>query len=910
MRLLLLLIFFISSFLNAQTARFLEDLNTATDGSYPKNLTNVNDDLFFITYKTGNIENLWVMDGTSGNLRLLHEFTHHNAFFYYLSYKDQYIFSLIDNNLGGQLWKANRDGNVNKFADIIVDRMVVFNDNIFIISDNKLYKSDGVNIELVYSFEEAPLYMVATSVYLYVVQAYGPPAVLWKTDGTTENTTQVITFDHHSLSSTIAGKDNLIYFYADSSRTTQFWRSDGSEQGTWLLGSFDKFSYGKRYIQSAGEQVYFTPYTEDLGRELWVTDGTAENTQMVMDISEGTSSSVPTFLTDVQGTLFFVVNGSQLWKSNGAEESTVMVLSLPTHNNHPVTALFTYNNNIYFDGYTEQDGRELWITDGTATGTKMLKDIEPGPYSSDPSGFCATADALYFSAFTQQYATELWSTDGSSESTAIVSDINSVTRNSYPNHFTTFDNNVYFTAWSARGYNLFKTDLTNYQTSIIDFPNSDHVSESPIRIAGNNIYFISEPDIYQKEIWKLNGLNGDATFVKQINVRASAVMNDTFYFTSADSDGIAELWKSDGTEDGTIRITQVYPEERNYIDYFFAAGDLLFFSLDYKNEIWFSNGTSDGTHLISIDDNLRLDLKSFQDSNAKIYFRGNQSIWVSDGTAEGTKKLFDESSGFYINSMTLFKNKLYFIVQNKSTLYTSLYLSDGTLEGTVPVMTFGEFLAGEIYATTTDIFISANYGNALYKILLDSKETEIIGVANREYTYVDHVTSAGNLLAFSATTSEEGNELWLTDGSIEGTQIFDVYPGPEHGLPQNFYITKDILFFSALKENMGNELWVIEDMPSSIGSDLQKPGYFWLSQNYPNPFNPKTHFSYYLPKSTNVLLRIFDTTGRLIQEMDLGKKNPGQYIFEFDGTNLASNLYFYQIITDANKITKKMLLIK
>lgn len=89
---------------------------------------------------------------------------------------------------------------------------------------------------------------------------------------------------------------------------------------------------------------------------------------------------------------------------------------------------------------------------------------------------------------------------------------------------------------------------------------------------------------------------------------------------------------------------------------------------------------------------------------------------------------------------------------------------------------------------------------------------------------------------------------------------------------------------------------------------------FTLNQNYPNPFNPKTIINYELPlygSSKNVILRVFDVLGKEVSTIVNQKQNAGSYSVEFNGSSLASGIYFYSLVVDGNLIdVKKMMYIK
>ncbi|HEY5124113.1 MAG TPA: T9SS type A sorting domain-containing protein, partial [Ignavibacteria bacterium] len=93
------------------------------------------------------------------------------------------------------------------------------------------------------------------------------------------------------------------------------------------------------------------------------------------------------------------------------------------------------------------------------------------------------------------------------------------------------------------------------------------------------------------------------------------------------------------------------------------------------------------------------------------------------------------------------------------------------------------------------------------------------------------------------------------------------------------------------------------------------PDKFSLSQNYPNPFNPVTKIKFDIPSDvkremSNVKLIIYDILGKEITILVNEKLQPGTYEVTFDGSNLPSGVYFYQLRVGTYLETKKMLLIK
>ena len=83
-----------------------------------------------------------------------------------------------------------------------------------------------------------------------------------------------------------------------------------------------------------------------------------------------------------------------------------------------------------------------------------------------------------------------------------------------------------------------------------------------------------------------------------------------------------------------------------------------------------------------------------------------------------------------------------------------------------------------------------------------------------------------------------------------------------------------------------------------------------LEQNYPNPFNPATTIKYGIPEQTFVELRVYDILGREVEFLVNEEQEAGYYELNFDGINLSSGVYFYQLKAGSFIETKKMTLLK
>lgn len=88
------------------------------------------------------------------------------------------------------------------------------------------------------------------------------------------------------------------------------------------------------------------------------------------------------------------------------------------------------------------------------------------------------------------------------------------------------------------------------------------------------------------------------------------------------------------------------------------------------------------------------------------------------------------------------------------------------------------------------------------------------------------------------------------------------------------------------------------------------PSRFGLEQNYPNPFNPSTVVSYQLPVSGRISIKIYNMLGQKISTLFDGINQAGYHQVSFDGSNLASGIYYYRFIAENYTELRKMLLIK
>jgi predicted GH43/DUF377 family glycosyl hydrolase len=117
------------------------------------------------------------------------------------------------------------------------------------------------------------------------------------------------------------------------------------------------------------------------------------------------------------------------------------------------------------------------------------------------------------------------------------------------------------------------------------------------------------------------------------------------------------------------------------------------------------------------------------------------------------------------------------------------------------------------------------------------------------------------------------------------------------------------LYYDGGSTSGGRIGFAIND-PVSVEDETTQPTEFVLKQNFPNPFNPSTVISYQLPVSSDVTLKVYDILGNEIAILVDEYKPAGRYEVEFNGSRLASGVFFYQLRASEYNFVKKMLLIR
>ncbi|MDD3322881.1 MAG: T9SS type A sorting domain-containing protein [Paludibacter sp.] len=336
--------------------------------------------------------------------------------------------------------------------------------------------------------------------------------------------------------------------------------------------------------------------------------------------------------------------GMQILTPTGVTVTVADVRSVDMAKNMVVAGSKTTGYKVYFTASEADHGEELWVSDGTVAGTKMVKDIFPGPTSSGVAWMQRFNDKVVFQAQSgTDVGVELWISDGTEAGTHMVKDINPFD-SSNPQGFT-------------------QIDETHFVFAAQDFDSQTYASAA------------------QKWLWISDGTEAGTQLLKDCQVfhPGSRSANDMaqhfcrvgrkvfFKADTKDSQYGEELWVTDGTTAGTIMLGDINKKVVNDATGATAGAQLDWFTNFYNEKLffnaysdvtgsepWVSDGTVEGTHLIK-DMNVGLDASgnplgsgtfAARVYKGKVYFRGFDPVYglelcSTDFTEAGTNMVWD-----------------------------------------------------------------------------------------------------------------------------------------------------------------------------------------------------------------------------------------------------------------------------
>jgi ELWxxDGT repeat protein len=317
------------------------------------------------------------------------------------------------------------------------------------------------------------------------------------------------------------------------------------------------------------------------------------------------------------------------------------------------------------------------------------------------------------------------------------------------------------------------------------------------------------------------------------------------YFSGFDAEHGWELWKTDGTPDGTGIVKELVPGPGNGQPEWLAAVDgRVFFVSRYRSAggasavgLFVSDGSDEGTHLVSTGEATHLQGAGSLLFHLRRTSGGAYEVGRSDGTPVGTFTIarFDAAARPLLSNLASSGSRLFFDVLRSNVVpaaatagssRTEVWTSDGTVRGTYPVLTgearmlsssagirgtfyFWSGAPGELRLWRSD---GTRSGSRSVRTFADSS----VALSPRPLFVVD------DRLLFAADDGDSGSELWESDGTEAGTHLLaDLAPGPAGSHPDEMILLGSQVLFMADDGMNGVALWALDAPPSLSAHDTR-----------------------------------------------------------------------------------------
>jgi ELWxxDGT repeat protein len=670
--------------------------------------------------------------------------------------------------------------------------------------------------------------------------------LLWRTDGTRQGTTVIAEFPiwgpdfmglgwDNYVETAVAG--NTLYFTASGA----IWKSDGTSAGSEeVAGGVLSFVGGtmEACITPVGNELFFFGTTLQFGRELWKTDGTQQGTVMVADIAPGAESGIEwargmyAWNNEVYFAASSGIRGeSGLWKSDGTAAGTIF-LGGPA----PVHA----DRYVEFNGYLYYEANGLWRTDGTPAGTEEVVYIVGPAWLMNQTGNVIVHNGLLY--FVAGDYLEVWVSDGTAAGTRRLAD---VTGFMVPDAFklTVLGSTVVFLSKAelspvtGEGMQLWSTDGTASGTvkvrqvghafSGIDF-------RGPMLVAGGKAYL----ELY--EPWVSDGSANGTRRIAPLRARATGFRGWDRNLYGAEAGGrlvfsaMGRLWATDGTRRGTRELHDDFVVWQSE---FVKLGNHLYFNIDgAAGALVRTDGTRSGTRSMSdIHSVFSFGCGPLGVLNDTLFFAKvgqpatQTQLWTTDGTGSGTQMLLPaglSADSFYYPNAIATGNVFLFSAHNV------LWRSDGTAAGTYELSSDAVnpiLRPSTVVELNGEIFLLADSpagGVALYKTDGVSGSALVASLSQPASTeFQPEVVVFDGAIFTAGDDGTQGWELWRSDGTPPGTGPFRIITGgPQPGFPAGFRVVNDRLLFVAMGLAPERELWASDGTVSGT-SMLMRIGY-------------------------------------------------------------------------------------
>lgn len=603
---------------------------------------------------------------------------------------------------------------------------------------------------------------------------------LWVSDGTINGTQIIKEIKVHDEEKPVRLGNKMLFVGEDDIYGKELWITDGTTSGTYLVkdiysGSSDSKISG---LFEFNGKIYFSATDGINGFELWTSNGTEVGTHLVKNIDQSSSNSLNDhykFIVFGDYFYFFAKQSGQvqLWKSDGTETGTVLFKNVNQTPNFGVGksidgaakssffAFTAYNRNPATNKYTEV----LWRSDGTQEGTFPVKTFNTESDFGFNTGIFEKVNDQIFVKSPTLISTELFYTDGTINGTKLLSDEYNVYTNLQVNN-----NQVLMTAGTLGSIkkflniNFLTGDSIEILEEIADSEVDFKLYNEEILFSNKYEYPYSSPP-EGKELWHsdLNGNN--ATLLADINIsfgstpRSFHKLYDKTLFGAKNIDNRDGYFLTDGTKEGTTLLKtfqHISPsiDKEFYLmngEYYFNASPLD----DPLNKYYLhkTDGTSEGTMLVT--DQITINYEKYASSNNNILFinRPNSfvELWASNGTDQGTFKLheFNGSNVAYslFTSMTTFNNSGYVTISTKTP-------SD-------------QFIINYLWKINENLELQLIYQQNLSTQNFNNSQIFLLGIVDNKLIFaIDENDNGDRVRIFAINENDEIEFLFSTNGRL------------------------------------------------------------------------------------------------------------------------------------------------
>ncbi len=428
----------------------------------------------------------------------------------------------------------------------------------------QLYTTDGVSATLITSmvkrYDSASAVVYKNKLYFTGVNADND-VELWVTDGTAAGTSLVqnIATTGSSTPASLFVFDNKLYFTADDGvNGRELWSSDGAANHATIVTNIDGAATSSIAADAAffqeEDNVYFAATNNKTGLYKLTTMGISlvKNNlgdEILLDANLYCASLGSKVVFTVKNGKNIFTGSAELWVTDGTESGTMVLKKFGTGSYSMFPSFVLFKNFLYFDGFDlAGSGIELWRTDATAANTKLFKDIDPEAGASSAPILLNSVvlnNKLYFGATTTAYGFELWVTDGTAGNTVLFKDINPGPESSVP---------------------IFLIDLGALSNTITTGSSNQYSFQQFFTIFNGKLYFTANDGTHGTELWSTDGTAGNTSLVADINPGAgdgesagstAYYTTSGIYFTGNDGTNGTEPWVTDGTLGGTSMVANV-----------------------------------------------------------------------------------------------------------------------------------------------------------------------------------------------------------------------------------------------------------------------------------------------------------------------------------------------------------------